>query len=651
MENKNEKPTAISIIYVLKILQDYSDEKHLLTYNDIITYLYKQYSITVDRKTVIRNINNLTLAGYGIETKRRGSYLVKRDFENSELRLLIDSVIFSKHISEADAKNLIEKLQRFGSEDFRKKSNSSKYYATQTFHSQSQDLFDIIDKITEAINPSRPRQIMFTHNKYILDNNQQVQLQSMGNNTIINPYYLIPINNYYYLVGNCVNTNDLVPFRLDMISNVKILDSARQDIRETDKNFDYKRYISSHPYMHCGQAESIKLKIFTSCIGEIIDAFGDNFCVDKIEDDKAIISLQANIEDMFDWAMKMGKYVEITYPQELRDEIRECVTAMARKYTQNDDDKFNEAIKYSKNKHEWATFFNIDLTERTNELSKYDYKELRLKNNFISSIDFIKNYKSLKRLFIKKNAIKDFSVLSELLELRDVSLIETRVEDISFLNKLSKITDLTLISNPIKDYSPLYSLNELKYLCIDYQTAITLNLDIIKNNNRGVYIKIENPYIIDRIVKYEYDQIVFVKKIADNLYSKLRINDNKREYSINNVDNPGEYKIGDDYDIYLQIVNKLGYKKVDAEDMGERRIKSQEPFVITKRVLEILEKQIEIGTTSLAQIQRTLKCPFGIAVNIIDWMIENKYIEKQIGHSEYKVIMTKQQFIEKYGQN
>ena len=40
---------------------------------------------------------------------------------------------------------------------------------------------------------------------------------------------------------------------------------------------------------------------------------------------------------------------------------------------------------------------------------------------------------------------------------------------------------------------------------------------------------------------------------------------------------------------------------------------------------------------------------YGFAVNIIDWMIENKYIEQSTEHGKYNVVLTKKEFIEKYG--
>ena len=83
-----------------------------------------EYDMTVDRKAVKRNLMNLIDFGYEIEYsesvrmvpnkatgKLEESYILSdfylvRDFTDSELRLLIDSLLFSKHIPIASAGSL-----------------------------------------------------------------------------------------------------------------------------------------------------------------------------------------------------------------------------------------------------------------------------------------------------------------------------------------------------------------------------------------------------------------------------------------------------------------------------------------------------------------------------------------------------------------
>ena len=99
---------------ILDILEQYSDEDHHLTQQEIIRYLRAQYGMECDRRSVKNNIDSLKELGFDIITNNKGAFLAGRKFDNAELRLLIDSVLFNKGISQKRARELIDKLKEFG---------------------------------------------------------------------------------------------------------------------------------------------------------------------------------------------------------------------------------------------------------------------------------------------------------------------------------------------------------------------------------------------------------------------------------------------------------------------------------------------------------------------------------------------------------
>ena len=76
---------------ILEILKDYTDEKNRLTQQEIIDLLRVNYSMECDRRSIRNNIQSLKDMGYEIITSR-GCYLAGREFDDAELRMLIDSV-------------------------------------------------------------------------------------------------------------------------------------------------------------------------------------------------------------------------------------------------------------------------------------------------------------------------------------------------------------------------------------------------------------------------------------------------------------------------------------------------------------------------------------------------------------------------------
>ena len=100
----------LALLRILEILQRNTDEAHPLTHNEIANLLLNEYGIEIERKAVGRNVSLLLEADYDIVTTKRGVYLNERKYEPSEIRLLIDGVLSSKHIGVKHSRDLIEKL-------------------------------------------------------------------------------------------------------------------------------------------------------------------------------------------------------------------------------------------------------------------------------------------------------------------------------------------------------------------------------------------------------------------------------------------------------------------------------------------------------------------------------------------------------------
>ena len=115
----NLEPKKLAILRILQILEKHSDYDHPLTQEEIASYLDKDYGIVIERKAISRNLSLLKEAGYEIESTRAGCYLDCREFENSELKLLIDGVLSSKYITAKHSKELINKLCGLSNKYFR----------------------------------------------------------------------------------------------------------------------------------------------------------------------------------------------------------------------------------------------------------------------------------------------------------------------------------------------------------------------------------------------------------------------------------------------------------------------------------------------------------------------------------------------------
>lgn len=134
---------------ILDILKEYSDEKHRLTQQEILRILKRDYGMECDRRSVKNNLEFLQELGYEISMEK-GYYLIEREFEDSELRFLIDAVLFSKGISGGQAKDLIEKLKKQSNIYF-KPSLLHISYLPELHKVDNKQLMYTIDRIDDAI--------------------------------------------------------------------------------------------------------------------------------------------------------------------------------------------------------------------------------------------------------------------------------------------------------------------------------------------------------------------------------------------------------------------------------------------------------------------------------------------------------------------
>ena len=122
-----KSPKKLIIMNILDILKRYTDENHRLSQKEIQDILEREYDMTVERKAIKRNLMNLIEFGYNInysesvrifkdkddkeqENVILSDFYLEREFTDSELRLLIDSVLFSNHIPYKQDKELVDKL-------------------------------------------------------------------------------------------------------------------------------------------------------------------------------------------------------------------------------------------------------------------------------------------------------------------------------------------------------------------------------------------------------------------------------------------------------------------------------------------------------------------------------------------------------------
>lgn len=314
---------------ILDILKRYSDADHRLTQQEIIRLLKSNYDMECDRRSVKNNILYLRELGYDISMED-GYYLAAREFEDAELRMLIDSVLFSKNLTQKQAKNLIEKLRALGSRYFTAKvTHISSLPDLQ--HSDNKQLMYALDAVNDAI--SQKKKISFTYNDYDTDFKLHPRRDEPY---IVNPYQMVANNAHYYLIGNYDKYDNISHYRLDRMTCVKILDEkikAQKEIKDFANGFNLPKHMAEHIYMFSGPSVRVKILAYADMMNELIDWLGKDFRVRKTDVENQIeITLNCNQEAIFYWALQYGSCVEVLEPASLRDRIGLAAKELNEKY-------------------------------------------------------------------------------------------------------------------------------------------------------------------------------------------------------------------------------------------------------------------------------------------------------------------------------
>ncbi|HRR78240.1 MAG TPA: WYL domain-containing protein [Ruminococcus sp.] len=329
------QPKKLMIINILDILKKYTDEDHRLSQRDIVDILKKEYSMPADRKAVKSNLMNLVDFGYPInysESLRKDKngedktvltdWYLSHDFSDAELRLLIDGLLFSRHIPYSQRKELITKLEGLSSVYFHSK---VRHICTMPDDSSSnKQLFYTIDVLDEAI--EKKRQVEFEYCSYGTDKQLHPRKSDNGEirRYIVNPYQLAVMSGRYYLICNYDKYDKLSNYRVDRISDIRMLDTP---IKPADKVAGYKygldlaEHMAEHIYMFTSEKINVKFRANSYIINDVIDYFGTDIDISDVTDKYFIVRAHISEEDMFKWAVQYAGHAVVLEPAPLRERV------------------------------------------------------------------------------------------------------------------------------------------------------------------------------------------------------------------------------------------------------------------------------------------------------------------------------------------
>lgn len=325
MDNKK-----VILLYILDILKEYSNKNYLLTQKDIVNKLKLIYDISVDRKMIAYNIEILIDYGYDIvKGSKGGYYLNEREFDESEIKFLVDALFSSNVITSNNAHSIIKKLYSSLSK-YDRKDFTYVYKVKDVNRTKNNNVFLNIELINEAIKNNK--QIAFNYLQY----NQEGKLiqRKEGKLYFVSPYYLINNGGKYYLLCSH-NYDDHSNYRLDLMDNVSIIEKDRKpisEIKSLGENFDISKYLNDHIYMFGDDIINAKIEIINpECITYIKEWFSSNSSISNV-DNKLIANIKSDSYALFYWCLQYQEYIKVLEPKSLVNNIVNTLEESLNKY-------------------------------------------------------------------------------------------------------------------------------------------------------------------------------------------------------------------------------------------------------------------------------------------------------------------------------
>lgn len=327
-KNGNEKQ---KILYILKILEERTDENHRISTQEIIDAL-GEYGISAERKSVYRDLDCLEEFGYDIIRSRLGCCLASRTFEIAELKLLADAVQASPIITGTKTKTLINKLSSFAG-PYEKAKLKRSIRSDKNSATGNESVYYSIDVIHSAL--SAGHKVAFCYFEWTPEKKQV--LRHGGEEYCVSPWGLWWDNERYYLIAYDNKADKMKTYRVDKMKKAMETDEKREG-SAAFRSLDMSIYSGKMFGMYGGEECTVTLECEDGLAGVVIDRFGKGvsifpgpasgegsghftFCVP--------VMLSNNF---YSWVLQFGGRMRITEPEDARRGMKELLRTAAAQY-------------------------------------------------------------------------------------------------------------------------------------------------------------------------------------------------------------------------------------------------------------------------------------------------------------------------------
>lgn len=361
-------PRSAVSLCILEIISEASEESPVSS-EEIKKLLEKRYGILIGNKALRQHIRDLescveylqcsrsTRTVKGEEVTVLSDFWLDDQFDESELRALIYTVIFAKHLPVIYKEKLLEKLESLTSSDIHRKMGNYILRDENTDDDFNQ-LFLNIATLSEAIEAKKKVSFGYTHyevgKKKVQVSEQVYTASPLGIGSSDGDFYLVATLNgvqndhpehmeaHIEAVIEAMEKGQvrIDTFRLDRIHDATILEEDREKLDDRSKlklkgtrwgRLDVQEYMRENPTLDSGHSVLARFRLHEGgrcTISDVIDHFGKASVKAHVEEERGgirtyAVSIRTNDGAMREFAMRNAPDIEVLKPEGLREKLKE----------------------------------------------------------------------------------------------------------------------------------------------------------------------------------------------------------------------------------------------------------------------------------------------------------------------------------------
>jgi hypothetical protein len=341
-----EKGKKTALLCIIRILKEHSDEEHPLSQQQIIDYLEEEYGLSINRKSVRRNLERIREAGFPVtsrevdrENNGKKSQMTRdwhwvHPLSREERGQILDTLYFS-HLPPAVIRKLSRKLQDMGSSFYPDEKMWVRSLAAPEWSRTGLPVSYILAAISEAI--AGRHKIQFTLDTYGPDLKRSSETGTDGRPLVItaSPYLICASDGIYSLLCNVDGDKDITMFRVERMNDIVILKEtliSQKTLEGTEGNLKVSDYAACIHQICFGRKVVCRLSVHTSLIMDMMEQFGRSAHIVSAVPNEVEAEVEASMETVEQWAFLHAPLVRVLSPDILVKTMRDKIAVLSRKY-------------------------------------------------------------------------------------------------------------------------------------------------------------------------------------------------------------------------------------------------------------------------------------------------------------------------------